>query len=91
MAEIVLIAAIGIFSIGVVVGIIFMVCRGIRREQRRYEEARRFRQESGIWDDRDAQGHFLADEAADGVSMIARGVNGLYVRRSPRYDADLAA
>jgi hypothetical protein len=94
MAEIVLITAIGIFAVGVVVGIIFMVCRGIRREQRRYEEARHFRQESGIWDDPDAQGHFLADEAPDGVCMMARGVNGLYIRRVPaphRYDTELAA
>jgi hypothetical protein len=74
MAEIVLIAAIGIFVVGVVVGIICMVCGGIRREQRRYEEGRRFRQEHGIWDDPDASGHFLQDEAPDGVSMIARGV-----------------
>jgi hypothetical protein len=91
MAEVVLITAVGIFAVGVVVGIIFMVCHGVRREQRRYEEARRFRQEHGIWNKPDAQGHFLSDEAADGVSMIARGVNGLYVRRPPRYDADLAA
>ena len=94
MAEIVLIAAIGIFVVGVVVGIICMVCGGIRREQRRYQEGRRFRQEHGIWDDPDAPGHFLPDEAPDGVSMIARGVNGLYIRRlstAHPYDAELAA
>ena len=94
MASMILIAAVGIFVVGVVVGIIFMVCGGIRREQRRYEEARHFRQEHGIWDDPDAERHFLPDEAPDGVSMIARGVNGLYVRRLPTvhgYDTKLAA
>jgi hypothetical protein len=89
----VLIAAIGIFGVGIFVGIIFMVSRGIHRERRRYEEARRFREEHGIWDDPDARGYFLPDEAPDGVSFAARRLNGLYVRRLPnvhRHDAELA-
>lgn len=93
MASIALIAAIGIFAVGVVVGVVAMVTHGIHREQRRYEEARRYRQEHGIWDDPDAREIFLSDEAPDGVSMMARGFNGLYVRRPAvhRYDAELAA
>jgi len=86
--------AIGIFAIGVVIGVIAMVRHGIHREQRRFDEARRYREEQGIWDDPDAERHFLPDEAPDGVSMIARGVNGLYVRRLPTvhgYDTKLAA
>ena len=44
MAGIALIAAIGIFAIGVFVGIVAMVSHGIHREQQRYEEARRYRE-----------------------------------------------
>lgn len=93
MASIALITGIGIFAVGVVVGVIAMVTRGIRREQRRYEETRRYRAEYGIWDDPTAREYFLTDEAPDGVSLMARGFNGLYVRRPTvhRYDAELAA
>jgi len=87
-------AAIGIFLIGIVVGIIYVDCRAIRREQRRYQQARRFREEHGIWHDPDAPGHhFLPDEAPDGVSHMFRGVNGLYVRHLPTvrsHDEELA-
>jgi hypothetical protein len=91
MATIVLIAAIGIFVIGVVVGVIAMVTHGIHRERRRYEQERRYRDEHGLWDDPEAPGYFLSDEAPDGVSLAARRFNGLYVRRPPaqRHDADL--
>ncbi len=91
MAAIALIAASGIFVVGVVVGIIAMVTNGIHRERRRYEEARRFRDEHGVWDDPEARKYFLSDEAPDGVSLAARRFNGLYVRRPTvhRNDADL--
>jgi hypothetical protein len=93
MASIALIAGIGIFTVGVVVGVIAMVTHGIHREQRRYEETRRYREEQGIWGDPDAREYFLSDEAPDGVSLMARSFNGLYVRRPTvhRYDAELAA
>lgn len=93
MAGIALIAGIGIFAVGIVVGVIAMVTHGIHREQRRYEEARRYREERGLWDDPDARGYFLPDEAPDGVSLLARSFNGLYVRRptTHRYDTELAA
>jgi hypothetical protein len=93
MASIIVITALGIFAVGVVVGIIVMVSHGIRREQRRYEEARRFREEHGVWDDPGANGNFLPEQAPDGVSFAARRFNGLYVRHLPaanRYDAELA-
>jgi hypothetical protein len=87
----ILIAAVGIFTVGIVVGVIAMVTNGIHRERRRYEEARRFRDEHGVWDDPEAPEYFLSDEAPDGVSLAARRFNGLYVRRptAHRNDADL--
>ena len=93
MVSIIVITGLGIFAVGVVVGIIVMVSHGIRREQRRYEEARRFREEHGIWGDPDVPGNFLPEQAPDGVSLAARRFNGLYVRHLPtvrRYDAELA-
>lgn len=86
------VTAIGIFAVGVVVGIIAMVTHGINRERRRFEEARRYREQHGMWDDPDAPGYFLPEEAPDGVSLAARRFNGLYVRRpADRHDAALAA
>jgi hypothetical protein len=93
MTGLILITAAGALALGVLFGIVFMTTRGIRREQKRYEEARRFREERGLWDDPEARGYFLPEEAPDGVSFAARRLNGLYVRRLPdvpRHDADLA-
>ena len=91
MASIALIAAIGIFVVGIVVGVIAMVTHGIHRERRRYEATRRYRDQHGLWEDPDAPEHFLADQAPDGVSLAARRLNGLYVRRptAPRHDSEL--
>jgi hypothetical protein len=91
MASIALIAAIGIFVVGVVVGVIAMVTHGIHRERRRYEQTRRYRDEHGLWEDPEAPEYFLSDEAPDGVSLAARRLNGLYVRRPtvPRHDSEL--
>jgi len=92
MSGIILIAAAGIFVIGVVVGIVLMVSHGIHREQRRFDDDRRYREEHGIWEDPDLPEYFLP-EAPDGVSHAARRLNGLYVRRLPsarNHDAELA-
>jgi len=91
MTGLILITAAGALVAGIIVGIVFMTTRGIKREERRHEEARRFREEHGIWDDPDARGYFLPDEAPDGVTFAARRLNGLYVRRLPhaRHDAEL--
>src|SRR5215813_8661264 len=61
MSGIIVITAAGIFVIGVVVGIIVMVSHGIRHEQHRLDEVRRYREEHGIWDDSDAPEYFLKD------------------------------
>lgn len=92
MASIVLIAGLGIFAVGVVVGVIFMGTRGIRREQRHYREARRARAEQGAWDDLGAREYFFPEEAPDGASFAARRLQGVYVRRPAdrSRDAELA-
>ena len=92
MASIVLIAALGVFAGGVVVGIIFMGTRGIRREQRHYREARRARTEQGAWDDPGVREYFLPEEAPDGASFAARKLQGVYIRRPAdhSHDAKLA-
>jgi hypothetical protein len=82
MSGIILIAAAGMFAIGVGVGIVLMVSHGIHREQRRFDQERRYREEHGIWPDPDLPEYFLP-EAPDGVSHAARRLNGLYVRRLP--------
>jgi hypothetical protein len=92
MSEIILIAAAGIFLIGVGVGIVLMVSHGIHREQRRFDQERRYREEHGIWQDPELPEYFLP-EAPDGVSHAARRLNGLYVRHLTTdrgYDAELA-
>jgi len=90
--EILLIAATGIFAIGIVVGIIMVVSHGIRQEEHRFQEWRRFQEEHGIWDSPDAPTHFLAEEVSDRFSLAARRLNGLYVRHVPvlsNQDAEL--
>jgi hypothetical protein len=92
MAGIVVIAAAGIFVIGMVTGIIAVVSRGIHREQKRFQKERRFRQWHGIGAGSDAPAHFLAEQAPDRVTRAARRVNGLHVRRLPssiHHGADL--
>ncbi len=89
---IMLIAAAGIFAIGIMVGIVAVVSHGIHREDKRFQQERRFRKKHGIWAGPDAPEHFIAEEAPDGVSLVARRLNGLHVRRLPsssRHDADL--
>src|SRR5690349_20301651 len=59
MSGIIVIAAAGIFVIGVGVGIILMVSHGIHREQHRLEDARRYHEGRGIWDASGAPEYFL--------------------------------
>lgn len=92
MLGIAFIAAVGIFAIGIVVGIIAVVSHGIRREEQRFQEVRRFQEEHGIWDGPDGPSHFIPERGPDGLSLVARRLNGLYVRHVPvasRQDADL--
>jgi hypothetical protein len=87
-----LIAAAGIFAIGMVAGIVAVVSHGIHREEKCFQQERRFREERGIWAGPDTPEYFLAEEAPDRVSMTIRRLNGLYVRHLPSsidHDADL--
>jgi hypothetical protein len=77
---IMLIAAAGIFAIGIVVGIVAVVSHGIHREQKYFQQERRFRDEHGIWAGPDTPEYFLAEEAPDRVTSAVRRLNALYVR-----------
>jgi hypothetical protein len=80
MAPIVLVAAAGMFVLGVVAGIVAVVSYGIHREQER------LRGEQDIWAGPDAPEYPLAEEAPDVVSGAARRVNGLYVHHLPPHN-----
>ena len=85
------IAAIGIFAVGIVVGIIVVVSHGIRQEEARFKEWRRFQEEHGIWDSPQGPDHYLPEQVSGRASMAARRLNGLYVRHVPghsRQDAE---
>ena len=73
MEAIVLVAAAGMFVLGVVAGVVAVVSYGIHREQKR------FRDEQDIGAGPDAPESFLAERAPDVVSGAARLLNGLYV------------
>ena len=83
MLGIAFIAAVGIFVIGIVSGIVVLVSIGIRREERRFQQERRFQEEHGIWGSPDGLDHYITENAADAVSSVGRSVNGLYVRHLP--------
>jgi hypothetical protein len=79
----VLIAATGIFLIGIVAGIVILVSIGVRREERQFLQERRFLEEHGIWDSPNAPGHYLLDQAPDGISSVSRSLSDLHVRHLP--------
>jgi hypothetical protein len=82
MAAIVLVAAAGVFVLGVVAGIVAVVSYGIHREQKR------LRGEQDIWAGPDAPEYFLTEKAPDAVSGAARRLNGLYVHHLPHAIGD---
>jgi hypothetical protein len=88
------IAAAGIFAVGIVVGIILVVSHGIRQEEARFQEMRRFQEEHGIWDSLEGPGHYLPEQTSGGTSLVARRLNGLYVHHLPtpsRQDAQFSS
>jgi hypothetical protein len=83
MVENVLIAAVGIFVIGIVTGIVVLVSIGVRREERQFREERRFLETHGIWGSPNAPDHYLLEQAPDSVSSVSRTLNGLHVSHLP--------
>jgi hypothetical protein len=77
MATIVLVAAAGMFVLGVVAGTVAVASYGIHRERKR------LRDEQDTWAGPDAPEYFLAERAPDLVSGAARRLNGLYVCHLP--------
>ena len=91
MLGIAFIVAVGIFVVGIVTGFVVLVSVGIRREERRFQEERRFLEQHCIWGSPDGPGHYIHETAADPVSSVSRSVNGLYVRHVPaRVQRDLS-
>ena len=88
MSGIVLIAAAGVFAMGIAVGIVAVVSYGIRREQTRFRRERQYRDEHGIPVGPEWPEYFLTVEGLDAVSRGARWLNGLYIRRLPAATRD---
>jgi hypothetical protein len=65
------------FVLGLVAGIVAVVSYGIHREQKRLRAEQHIRAGS------DAPEYFLAEQAPDVVSGVARRLNGLYVHHLP--------
>jgi hypothetical protein len=82
-APLLVIAAIVIFILVILAGIVTVVSHGIHREERRLRRERRFREQRGIWAGPDAPEYFFAERAPDVVSGAARRLNGLHVRHLP--------
>jgi hypothetical protein len=88
MPGIVFIAAAGVFAMGIAVGIVAVVSYGIRREQKRFRQERRYRDEHGIPTGPEWPEYFLTVEGLDAVSRGARWLNGLHIRRPPAATRD---
>jgi hypothetical protein len=90
MPGMVVIAAAGIFAMGIAVGIVAVVSHGIRREQKHFRQGRlgQRRYGRGEHDIPAEPEYFLAMEAPDVVSRAARRLNGLYIRHLPAATRD---
>ena len=82
-AGLLVIAAIAIFAFAVLAVAVTVVSRGIHREEKRFRQERRFREQHGVWAGPDAPEYFFAEQAPDVVSGAARRLNGLHVRHLP--------
>jgi hypothetical protein len=76
-------AAVVIFALAVLAGTVIVVSHGIRREEKRLRQERRFRQQHDTGAGPDAPEYFFAEQAPDAVSGAARRLNGLHVRHLP--------
>jgi len=88
MPGIVFIAAVGVFAMGIAVGIVAVVSYGICREQKRFRRERYHRDKHGIPAGPEWPEYFLTVDALDAVSRGARRLNGLHIRRLPAATRD---
>jgi hypothetical protein len=82
MANVLVIIAAGVFAAGIAVGVIAVVSIGIRREERRFRQRQRLREEQFFLTGGAPEG-FMTQDAPDHVTWGARRLTNLYVRRSP--------
>jgi hypothetical protein len=82
MANALVIIAAGVFAAGIAVGVIAVVSIGIRREERRFRQRQRIREERFLQTG-EAQEGFMTQDAPDHVTWGARRLTNLYVRRPP--------
>ncbi len=83
MANALLIIALGVFAAGAVAGVIVVVSIGIRREERRFRELQRLREER-FFQTGEVATSFLPEDAPDHLTGGARLLTGLWVRRRPQ-------
>ena len=89
MANLLLIIAAGVFAAGIAVGIVVVVSIGIRREERRFLQMQRLREERFFRTGETEQG-YLPEAAPDALSWGARRMTGLWIRRSPAAESRAA-
>jgi hypothetical protein len=82
MVNLIMIIVAGVFAAGIGVGTIAVVSVGIQREERRFRELQRLREEHFFQTGEVLPGYVPVD-APDHVAWGARRVTGLWVRRWP--------
>jgi hypothetical protein len=82
MANLLMIIAAGVFGAGIVVGIVIVVSIGIRREEGRFLETQRLREER-FFRTGEIEPGYLLESAPDGLTWGARRTTGLWIRRRP--------
>jgi hypothetical protein len=82
MANLLMIIAAGVFGAGIVVGVVVAVSAGIRREERRFLEVQRLREER-FFRTGEIEPGYLPEAPPDGLTWGARRMTGLWIRRRP--------
>lgn len=77
-----MIIAAGVFAAGIGVGVIVVVSAGIHREERRFLEIQRRREEQFFQTGEVVSG-FMPEDAPDRVTWGARRLMNLHIRRQP--------
>jgi hypothetical protein len=91
MTNALVIIAAGVFAAGIAVGFIVVVSMGIHREERRFREVQR-RREQQFFQTGEVQTGFVPEDAPDHLTWGARRLTNLYVRRQQpvaAHDQDL--